>query len=169
MMVQMIYIYYREILLIKLILLTSFFSCSAQFLPTSVGVHHKKSSSVSDESFATLMQNGAYGIATYSRQGDNKMSTYSVSIWIKSRDSHPANWKSAFSTHKPNNKGFQLDSNGSKQYRYQMARGGGGYTFGSNTIKTSWVHLAAVADGDETKLYYNGTLVRTINDVAKWG
>jgi hypothetical protein len=147
------------ILLIRIftIILILISKVNAQFLPTSVGVHHKKLSSVSDESFATLLQDGAYGTVTYS----NTMSTYSVSLWVKSRDLNPVIYNSAFSTYYDHNAGFQIDSDGN--YSYRVHAYGWNTTFGSNTLKTTWVHLAVVADGSTTKLYYNGSLSATKN------
>ena len=81
------------------------------------------------------------------------MSTYSVSMWVKSRDADPNNWKAFFSTHNPQSDGFQIDSDGNYGYRVQAT--GWTASFGSNTIKTTWVHVAVVADGSTTKLYYN--------------
>ena len=142
---------------ISIVILILVSNVNAQFLPSSVGVHHKKSSSVSDESFATLLQDGAYGTVTYS----NTMSTYSVSLWVKSRDLNPVIYNSAFSTYYDHNAGFQIDSDGN--YSYRVHAYGWSTTFGSNTLKTTWVHLAVVADGSTTKLYYNGSLSATKN------
>ena len=135
----------------------------AQILPSSVAVHHKKTASISEVSYATLINNGAYGQVTWSKN----MSTYSVSMWVKSRDSDPNNWKAFFCTHYPNNGGFQIDSDGNYGYRVQAV--GWTASFGSNTLKTTWVHVAVVADGSTTKLYYNGSLSATYNGImSSW-
>ena len=136
----------------------------AQILPSSVAVHHKKTASISEVSYATLLNNGAYGQVTWSKN----MSTYSVSMWVKSRDSDPNNWKAFFSTHNPQSDGFQIDSDGNYGYRVQAT--GWTASFGSNTIKTTWVHVAVVADGSTTKLYYNGSLSATSSNpiMSSW-
>ena len=95
------------------------------------------------------------------------MSTYSVSMWVKSRDADPNNWKAFFCTHNPNTGGFQIDSDGNYGYRVQAV--GWTASFGSNTLKTTWVHVAVVADGSTTKLYYNGSLSATYNAImSSW-
>ena len=140
---------------------------NAQFLPTSGGVHHKKSSSVSDESFVIDFNNNDnctsgcsssfYAVVPWSEN----LSTYSVSMWVKSGETDPPDWRAFFNSHTPNSGGFQIDSNGNNSYRFLSTEGS--QTFGSNTIKTTWVHVAAVVNGTDTKLYYNGNYVATGN------
>ena len=89
------------------------------------------------------------------------MSTYSVSMWVKSRDSNPDNYKAFFSTHNPNSGGFQFDSDGN--YRYRILSTEGNATFGNNSLKTTWDHVAVIADGSVTRLYFNGALANTGN------
>ena len=129
----------------------------AQILPSSVAVHHKKTASISEVSYATLFNNGAYGQVTWSKN----MSTYSVSMWVKSRDADPDDWKAFFCTYNPNNGGFQIDSDGN--YRYRMLSTEGSATFGNNSLKTTWDHVGVVADGSVTRLYFNGVLANTGN------
>jgi len=131
--------------------------CLSQILPSSVAVHHKKTASISEVSYATLLNNGAYGQVTWSKN----MSTYSVSMWVKSRDSNPDNYKAFFSTHNPYSGGFQFDSDGN--YRYRILSTEGNATFGNNSLKTTWDHVAVVADGSVTRLYFNGALANTGN------
>lgn len=140
---------------------------SAQFLPTSVGVHHKKSSSVSDESFVIDFNNNdnctsGCSSSFYAKvPWSENLSTYSVSMWVKSGETDPPDWRAFFNSHTPNSGGFQIDSNGNNSYRFLSTEGN--QTFGSNTIKTTWVHVAAVVNGTDTKLYYNGNYVATGN------
>ena len=142
---------------------------NAQFLPTSGGVHHKKSSSVSDESFVIDFNNNDNCTSSCSSSfyaeipWSENLSTYSVSMWVKSGETDPPNWRAFFNSHTPNSGGFQFDSNGSYSYRFLSSVGS--QTFGSNTIKTTWVHVAAVVNGTDTKLYYNGDYVATGNFV----
>lgn len=140
---------------------------NAQFLPTSVGVHHKKSSSVSDESFVIDFNNNdnctsGCSSSFYAKvPWSENLSTYSVSMWVKSGETDPPDWRAFFNSHTPNSGGFQIDSNGNNSYRFLSTEGN--QTFGSNTIKTTWVHVAAVVNGTDTKLYYNGNYVATGN------
>ena len=143
----------------------------AQILPPSVGVHHKKSSSVSDESYVLdFNNNDTCGndctTSFYAEVPWSNMSTYSVSMWVKSGESEPAQFRAFFNTYDPGgnntNDGFQMDSGGgnNRRYRYYYANGST-LSYGDNSLVTTWVHLAVVADGsqNETRLYYNGELV----------
>ena len=149
------------------LLLVLTFNINAQFLPTSVGVHHKKSSSVSDESFVIDFNNNdnctsGCSSSFYAKvPWSENLSTYSVSMWVKSGETDPPDWRAFFNSHTPNSGGFQIDSNGNNSYRFLSTEGN--QTFGSNTIKTTWVHVAAVVNGTDTKLYYNGNYVATGN------
>ena len=157
------------ILLIRIlsIILILVSKINAQFLPTLVGVHHKKSSSVSDESFVIDFNNNDNCTSGCSSSfyaevpWSNNLSTYSVSMWVKSGETDPPDWRAFFNSHTPNSGGFQIDSNGNNSYRFLSTEGS--QTFGSNTIKTTWVHVAAVVNGTDTKLYYNGNYVATGN------
>ena len=139
----------------------------SQTLPSLHAINYKKASASSDESFVLDFDNdddctsncgsSFYGEVTWS----TNMSTYTVSMWVKSGESDPGEWRAFFNTHTSSSDGFQMDSNGGGKYR--MLAKAGNENFGSNTIKTTWVHLAVVADGSQTKLYYNGSLVNTEN------
>jgi hypothetical protein len=82
-------------------------------------------------------------------------------MWVKSGDADPSEWRAFFNTHTPNSGGFQLDSDGN--YRYRMLSTEGNATFGNNSLKTTWDHVAVVADGSVTRLYFNGSLANTGN------
>ena len=159
------------ILLIRIlsIILILVSKVNAQFLPTSVGVHHKKSSSVSDESFVIDFNNNDNCTSGCSSSfyaevpWTTNLSTYTVSMWVKSGEEDPPDWRAFFNSHTPNSGGFQIDSNGSYAYRFLSTEGS--QTFGANTIKTTWVHVAVVVNGTDTKLYYNGDYVATGNFV----
>ena len=141
----------------------------SQFLPSSVGVHHKKSS-VSDESYVLDFNNNDTcdddcTNSFYAEVPWSNMSTYSVSMWVKSGESNPSQYRAFFNTYEPNSKtndGFQMDSGGGNnpRYRYYYANGNT-LSYGNNSLVTTWVHLAVVADGsqNETRIYYNGELV----------
>ena len=101
----------RFILVFLLILSNRIYS---QITPSTQGIYNKKTSTVSEESFATLIQDGAYGEDTWTKN----MSSYSVSMWIDSRDTDPDMYESSFSTHYPNNNGFQINSDGNYAYEF---------------------------------------------------
>ena len=153
----------RKIIFIYFIPIISF----GQFLPSSVGVHHKKSSSVSDESFVLDFNNnddctGSCSTSFYAEvPWSENLSTYSVSMWVKSGEDNPTQWRAFFNTYTSPANGFQMDSGGSTNYR--LNADAGVTSFGANSLKTTWVHLAVVAGSSQTKLYYNGSLVSTNN------
>ena len=143
----------------------------SQFIPSTVGVHYKKSSSASDESYVLdFNNNDTCGndctTSFYAEVPWSNMSTYSVSMWVKSGESNPSQFRAFFNTYDPGgnntNDGFQMDSGGGNnpRYRYYYANGNT-LSYGNNSLVTTWVHLAVVADGsqNETRIYYNGELV----------
>ena len=153
---------------IFLVLFLLFSNCIySQFIPPTVGVHYKKSSSTSEESFVIDFDNdddctsGCSSSFYAEVPWTTNLSTYTVSLWVKSGEEDPSDWRAFFNTHSPNSGGFQLDSNGGNSYRFLSTEGS--ETFGAITIKTTWVHLAAVVNGTDTKLYYNGAYVATGN------
>lgn len=162
------------------IILILVYKVNAQFLPTSGGVHHKKSSSASDESYVLdFNNNDTCGDdctnSFYAEIPWTDMSTYSVSMWVKSGESNPSQFRAFFNTYDPvsnTNDGFQMDSGGGNnpRYRYYYANGNT-LSYGNNSLVTTWVHLAVVADGsqNETRIYYNGELVSgaTFNGVEE--
>ena len=139
----------------------------SQITPTTQGIYFKKSSSVSEESFVLDFDNdddctsgcgtSFYGEINWSRN----MSEYTVSIWVKSGEDIPTEWRAFFNTYTDHGNGFQMDSGGSTNYRLNAHAGV--TSFGANSLKTTWVHLAVVAGSSQTKLYYNGSLVSTNN------
>ncbi len=144
-------------------------------MPSSVGVHHKKSS-VSDESYVLYFNYNDTCVGDnctnsfYAELPWSNMSTYSVSMWVKSGELEPAQFRAFFNTYDPGgnntNDGFQIDSGGgsNRRYRYYYANGST-LSYGDNSLVTTWVHLAVVADGsqNETRLYYNGELVSELH------
>ena len=156
-----------QLIRIFTIILILFSKVNAQFLPTSGGVHHKKSSSVSDESFVLDFNNnddctGSCSTSFYAEvPWSENLSTYSVSMWVKSGEDNPTQWRAFFNTYTSPANGFQMDSGGSTNYR--LNADAGVTSFGANSLKTTWVHLAVVAGSSQTKLYYNGSLVSTNN------
>jgi len=85
------------------------------------------------------------------------MSTYTVSVWVKSNSENPAVWRSYFNSYNQSSDGIQLDCDGSGNYRFLSNAGSD--IFGS--VVTTWTHIAVSANGSNTYLYYNGSLVTT--------
>ena len=136
----------------------------AQIVPSFQGIYDKKSSSGgstyvldfdNDDNCTSNCTNSFYGEISW----NTNMSSYTVSIWVKSGSSNPGTWRGFFNCYSSSSDGFQLDSDGSGRYRF-LAKVGNA-TFGNNSITTTWNHLAVTADGSQTKLYYNGNLVST--------
>ena len=94
--------------------------------------------------------------------GDQTWTAYSVSVWAKADALALAQYKSVFSSHTPNNLGFQMDVDGTDpgSYRYSGV-GTGTHLYGPLT--TDWVHLATTCDGTSTVLYYDGHQATTID------
>ena len=156
--------------------LIKFNFCQSQILPTSIGVHHKKSSSVSDESYILDFDNdntctNNCELSSFYAQMTNvpDKTNWSVSLWIKSGTNDK--WRAAINSYSNNNNGWQIDSNAdgteyrythnSNQIRFNYSNGGNN----GNSITGNWDHLAVTSNGDnggETKLYYNGILLHTI-------
>ncbi len=88
-------------------------------------------------------------------------SAYTVALWAKADVLGQGQYKSVFSSHIPNDFGFQLGVDGTDpgNYRYNGVNGGNAF-FG--TVTTNWVHIAATSNGVSTTLYFNGNLVAGI-------
>ena len=136
----------------------------AQIVPSFQGIYDKKSSSGgstyvldfdNDDNCTSNCTNSFYGEISW----NTNMSSYTVSIWVKSGSSNPGVWRGFFNCYSSSSDGFQLDSDGSGRYRFLANVANA--TFGNNSITTTWNHLAVTADGSQTKLYYNGNLVST--------
>ena len=154
----------RLVLILILLLSNKIYS---QITPTTQGIYHKKTSSVSEESFVLDFDNdddctSGCGTSFYGEVNwSTNMSTYTLSMWVKSGEDNPTQWRAFFNTYNNPGNGFQMDSGGSSNYRFYAHAGQG--SFGSNSLKSTWVHLAVVAGSSQTKLYYNGVLVSTNN------
>ncbi|UCE47901.1 MAG: LamG domain-containing protein, partial [Phycisphaerales bacterium] len=98
----------------------------------------------------------------YDLGADQTWTAYSVSVWAKADALALAQYKSVFSSHTPNNLGFQMDVDGTDpgSYRYYGVVTG---THFYGPLTTDWVHLATTCDGTTTILYYNGHQATTIN------
>jgi len=136
----------------------------SQIIPSFQGIYNKPSSSDgstyvldfdNDDNCTSNCTNSFYGEISW----NTNMSSYTVSIWVKSGSSNPGTWRGFFNCYSSSSDGFQLDSDGSGRYRF-LAKVNNA-TFGNNSITTTWNHLAVTADGSQTKLYYNGNLVST--------
>ena len=155
----------RASVIYKVLFLILFSQISySQIIPSFQGVYDKKSSSDgstyvldfdNDDTCTSNCTNSFYGEIGW----NTNMSSYTVSIWVKSGSSNPGTWRGFFNCYSSSSDGFQLDSDGSGRYRF-LAKVGNA-KFGDNSITTTWNHLAVTVDGSQTKLYYNGNLVST--------
>ena len=154
----------RLVLILILILNNKIYS---QITPATQGIYYKKSSSVSEESFVLDFDNdddctSGCGTSFYGEVNwSTNMSAYTLSMWVKSGEDNPTQWRAFFNTYNNPGNGFQMDSGGSSNYRFYAHAGQS--SFGENSLKSTWVHLAVVAGNSQTKLYYNGVLVSTNN------
>jgi len=89
-------------------------------------------------------------------------SAFTVALWAKASTGGQDQYSCVFSSHRPNNAGFQLGVDGANPgiYRYNGVNGGIA-TIG--TVTTNWVHIGVTCNGTRTLLYLNGTVVATIN------
>jgi len=86
-----------------------------------------------------------------------------VTLWVKADTVGQDEFSSAFSSHLPNNLGFQLDVDGLDpgSYRYNN---GGSHEIGP--VTTDWIHLAAAWDGTSMHFYYNGSSAGSLTVAA---
>ena len=86
-----------------------------------------------------------------------------VSLWVKTDSLAQAGWLGLFNNNSSGSD-FQIDVDGSDPgfYRYSGEGGGSGLL---GLVKNDWVHLAMSCDGTQTRIYYNGLFVMSI-DVA---
>ncbi len=94
---------------------------------------------------------------------EKEMLAYTVTLWAKADTTGQAQYCSVFSNHTPNNKGFQLDVDGTDpgNYRYHDDFD---KLFGP--VTTGWVHIAVTFDGARTSLFYNGAFVDSNSTVV---
>ncbi|GAA5496108.1 hypothetical protein Rhal01_02289 [Rubritalea halochordaticola] len=91
---------------------------------------------------------------------ESNLGAFTVAFWAKNGASGQPVYDSVFCNRTPNTGNtFQIDMGNGFQYR-----GSATASFGSSPVGT-WVHLAVVSDGVDTKLYYNGVLTQTLTGV----
>jgi len=84
-------------------------------------------------------------------------SGYTVCLWAQT-DLMGQDQYSGLFNNNSSGADFQIEVNGNDTYLYRGATTG---AFGP--VSGNWVHLAATCDGAQTRLYYNGLLVSTLN------
>ncbi|MCK4293221.1 MAG: LamG domain-containing protein, partial [Planctomycetes bacterium] len=99
--------------------------------------------------------NGVADYAVYSFPSTT-MTKYTVMMWVKTDNLMQDQYSSPFSSHTPNNEGFQIDVDNSDP-RYYRYHDGFDSLFGP--VTTGWVHLAVACDGARTSLFFNGSFV----------
>ncbi|WP_159435084.1 cadherin domain-containing protein, partial [Rubritalea squalenifaciens] len=91
---------------------------------------------------------------------ETNLGAYTVAMWVKNGASGQSIYSSVFSNHTPNTSNtFQIDMGNGFNYRGTQTA-----SFGAAPVGT-WVHLAVVSDGTDTRLYYNGVLSQTLAGV----
>ena len=83
--------------------------------------------------------------------------SFTLALWVKSEADGQAAGTGIF-----NNDQFQIDLDGSGQYRYS---GGTNVSFGAAPQNT-WVHLAVKCNGYDSTLYYNGEQVAFLSGIC---
>ena len=123
------------------------------------------STATSDDGSCTgYPDNGEYdlsfdGVDDYVKSNWNQsqsMDNYTVTIWIKSEDLNQPIHSAAFNNYSSTSNGFQISVDSSDPNIYRFHSTSHDLNFG--TSSTEWVHLAVTANGDSTKVYYNGNL-----------
>ncbi|NQV32537.1 MAG: discoidin domain-containing protein, partial [Phycisphaeraceae bacterium] len=89
-------------------------------------------------------------------------SAYAVSLWSRTDIFGQVQFRSVFNN-SSSDPDFQIDVDGSDPgvYRYWGTQAGAEL----GPVTSDWVHLAASCDGTETKIYYNGLWVDTLDAV----
>jgi len=101
------------------------------------------------------------GYVNYTIQGAILYPKFMASTWSTAENVGLEQWRSTFNTG-TTGWDFQLDSDGGGSYR-MLGDHVGGPLFGP--LSTNWVYLAAVCDGSQTHLYYNGEYATSYSDV----
>ena len=118
-----------------------------------------------DGSCSGYPDNGDYsisfdGVDDYSRAAwSDNMNTYTVSLWVRSNVESQELYRGFFNSYDNQNYGFQLDCNGSNEYRFYSELG----TVVFAPLSTEWSHIAVVANNSTTSFYFNGDLIATVN------
>ena len=118
-----------------------------------------------DGSCSGYPDNGDYsisfdGVDDYTRAAwSDNMNTYTVSLWVRSNVESQELYRGFFNSYDNQSYGFQLDCNGSNQYRFYSELG----TVVFAPLSTEWSHIAVVANNSTTSFYFNGDLIATEN------
>jgi hypothetical protein len=88
-------------------------------------------------------------------------SAFSVSLWARTDIFGQAEFRSPFNNNSDGSD-FQIDVDGSDPGNYRYV-GGGGANQILGPVTGDWIHLAASCDGTQTRVYYNGLRVETLN------
>ena len=104
--------------------------------------------------------NGFDEYAVYSFAQEEIWPACSVSLWVRTDFPTQEIWSGVFNNNSEGSD-FQIDVDGSDPGFYRYNGTGGGSLFGP--VMTEWTHLAFSCDGTQTKIYYDGLYVTTIN------
>ena len=127
--------------------------------------NYNENATVDDGSCTGYPDNGDYslsfdGVDDYTNaEWTSNMDTYTASMWVKSNVEEQELFHGFFNSYDDQSYGFQLDCNGSNQYRFYSDMGSVVFA----PLSTEWSHIAIVADNSTTSFYFNGDLV-TVKD-----
>ena len=131
----------------------------------SYAANYNPDASIDDGSCSGYLDNGDYSLS-FGGDGDythldwsENMSSYTISIWVKSNVESQGTFDAFFNTYNNPNNGLQLDCNGSNNYRFHTEEG----SIVIAPLSTEWSHIAVVADNSTTTIYFNGELINSSN------
>ena len=131
----------------------------------SYAANYNPDASIDDGSCSGYLDNGDYSLS-FGGDGDythldwsENMSSYTISIWVKSNVESQGTFDAFFNTYNNPNNGLQLDCNGSNNYRFHTEEG----SIVIAPLSTEWSHIAVVADNSTTTGYFNGELINYSN------
>ncbi len=95
---------------------------------------------------------------------EESVSAYTIMMWAKTATLVQNSTTGVFSSHFPNNTGFQLDIDGSTPPNYRYHESNTDSIIGP--VTTGWVHLAVAFDGNRMTLFYNGNWIDPVVPVT---
>lgn len=107
-----------------------------------------------------VIVDGAEDAISYVLPAEETFPQFTVSLWAKPLAINQATNSSPFNNDSSGND-FQIELTSSNRYRYN---GSATAEFG-DVVLDEWAHLAVSCDGAETRLYFNGQYVATVNEV----
>jgi len=130
----------------------------------SVGVHHATAAGepqyVQGKVGQAISFDGFIDYVAHTFEAEEIWSATSVCLWVRTDTFAQDNWSGIFNNNAADND-FQFDVEGSDPGFYRYNGTGGSSLLGS--VTSEWVHLAMSCDGTQTRVYFNGLLVTSLN------